>query len=259
MPEVTGSILDRTRDSGKPDPRCVLVAGAAGAIGSAFCEKVAERFPDAQLIRMARVPESLQSLQKRTVDIELDIAEEQNIRTAVARMPEALPIDWAFIATGWLHDGAHTPEKTYKSLDAEHLLHAYRINAVGPALLLKHLLTRLDPARACTVGIVSARVGSISDNRLGGWHAYRASKAALNMLIKNFAIELSRKNPAHIVAGLQPGTTDSALSAPFQRNVPQGQLQPPEYTAAQLLRVMKKLRPEDTGGLYDFLGLPFAP
>jgi NAD(P)-dependent dehydrogenase (short-subunit alcohol dehydrogenase family) len=109
------------------------------------------------------------------------------------------------------------------------------------------------------VGIVSARVGSISDNRLGGWHAYRASKAALNMLIKNFAIELARKNPAHIVVGLQPGTTDSALSAPFQRNVPAGQLQTPDYTAAQLLRVMNTLRPEDSGGLYDFLGLPFAP
>jgi NAD(P)-dependent dehydrogenase (short-subunit alcohol dehydrogenase family) len=109
------------------------------------------------------------------------------------------------------------------------------------------------------VGIVSARVGSISDNRLGGWHAYRASKAALNMLITNFAIELARKNPAHIVVGLQPGTTDSPLSAPFQRNVPADQLQTPDYTAAQLLRVMHTLRPEDSGGLYDFLGLPFTP
>mgnify|MGYP001827470450 FL=1 len=151
------------------------------------------------------------------------------------------------------------PEKTCKSLDAEHLLHAYRINAVGPALLLKHLTTRLNPARACRVGIVSARVGSISDNRLGGWHAYRASKAALNMLIKNFAIELARKNPAHIVVGLQPGTTDSALSAPFQRNVAAGQLQTPEYTAVQLPRVINSLRPEDSGGVFDFLGLPFAP
>ena len=131
--------------------------------------------------------------------------------------------------------------------------------AVGPALLLKHLITRLNPARACKVGTVSARVGSISDNRLGGWHAYRASKAALNMFIKNFAIELTRKNPTHIVVGLQPGTTDSALSAPFQRNVPAAQLQTPDYTAAQLLRVMNALRVEDSGGLFDFLGLPFAP
>jgi len=256
---MTGSILERTHDSAEPEPRCVLVAGATGAIGSAFCAKLAERFPDAQLIRMARAPQSLGPLHNPTVDIPLDIAEETDIRTAVARIPKALSIDWAFIATGWLHDSAHTPEKTYKSLDAEHLLHAYRINAIGPALLLKHLIARLNPARASRVGIVSARVGSISDNRLGGWHAYRASKAALNMLIKNFAIELARKNPAHIVVGLQPGTTDSPLSAPFQRNVPADQLQTPDYTAAQLLRVMRTLRPEDSGGLYDFLGLPFTP
>ena len=259
MPEVNGSILDRTDDSAEPGPRCVLVAGATGGIGRAFCAQVAERFPDAHLIRMARAPGSLEQLQNRTVDIPLDIAEEQNICRAIARIPEALPIDWVFIATGWLHDSTHTPEKTYKSLDAAHLLHAYRINAVGPALLVKHLVTRLNPARACRVGILSARVGSISDNGLGGWHAYRASKAALNMLIKNFAIELARKTPAHIIVGLQPGTTDSPLSAPFQRNVPDGQLQTPEYTAAQLLRVMITLRPEDSGGLFDFLGLPFAP
>lgn len=259
MPDVTASILDRADAPAGPVPRCVLVAGATGAIGSAFCAKLAERFPDAQLIRMARAPQSLEPLQRRTVDIGLDIADEQNVRTAIAAIPEALPIDWVFIATGWLHDSTHTPEKTYRNLDAEHLLYAYRINAVGPALLLKHLVTRLNPIRVSRVGIVSARVGSISDNRLGGWHAYRASKAALNMLIKNFAIELARKKPAHIVVGLQPGTTDSALSAPFQRNVPAGQLQTPEYTAAQLLRVLNALRVEDSGGLYDFLGLPFAP
>ena len=155
MADVTGSILDRTHDSEEPDPRCVIVAGATGAIGSAFCEKLAERFPDAQLIRMARAPQSLEPLQNPTVDIRLDIAEEQDIRTALAGIPEGLAIDWAFVATGWLHDNAHTPEKTYKNLDAGHLLHAYRINAVGPALLTKHLITRLNPTRACRVGTVS--------------------------------------------------------------------------------------------------------
>ena len=109
MPAVNGSILDRADDSAEPDPRCVLVAGATGAIGSAFCAELAERFPDARLIRMARAPQSLEALQNRTVDVRLDIAEEQNVRTAVARIPEALPIDCAFIATGWLHDNRHTP------------------------------------------------------------------------------------------------------------------------------------------------------
>jgi len=256
--DVADSILDRT-DLGQAPPRYVLVAGATGGIGAAFCAMIARHFPDAHLIRMARAPKGLEPLHDRTVDIPLDIGDEQKIRSSVALIPEPLPIDWVFVAAGWLHSSEHKPEKTYRSLDTEHLLHAYRINAVGPALLVKHLDAKLNPANGCRIGIVSARVGSISDNRLGGWHAYRASKAALNMLIKNFAIELARKTPAHIIVGLQPGTTDTQLSAPFQRNVPKGQLQTPDYTARQLLRVMQSLRPEDSGGLYDFLGIPFAP
>jgi len=102
-------------------------------------------------------------------------------------------------------------------------------------------------------------VGSISDNRMGGWHAYRASKAALNMLIKNYALEFARRKHGPIIVGLQPGTTDTALSAPFQRSVPEDQLQTPEYTAAQLLMVMQHLEPSDSGKLFDFLGLPFDP
>ena len=138
-------------------------------------------------------------------------------------------------------------------------MHAYRVNAIGPTLLIKHLVPRLSDDRPAHVGVLSARVGSISDNRLGGWHAYRASKAALNMLIKNLAIEWSRNRLPHVVVGLQPGTTDTALSAPFLRSVPAGQLQTPDYTADQLIKVMRRLRAEDSGGLYDFLGLPFEP
>ena len=256
---MSNSILDRPAGASGSAPRCVLVAGASGGIGAAFCTQITQSFPSARIIRMARDPAALEPLTTASVDVRLDIAEEPQIRDAVARIPETPPIDWVFVATGWLHDAEHRPEKTYRSLDAGHLLHAYRINAVGPALLLKHLIPRLNPANACKVGIVSARVGSISDNRLGGWHAYRASKAALNMLIKNFAIELARKKAPHIVVGLQPGTTDTALSAPFQRNVPEDELQTPEYTATQLIAVMQKLRPEDAGTLFDFLGLPFAP
>lgn len=256
---MSSSILERPAGPAQTDPQCVLVAGASGGIGAAFCQQLTKQFPSARIVRMARDPEALGPLQTQTVDIRFDIAEEEQIGAAVGKVPETPPIDWIFIATGWLHDDRYRPEKTYKSLDADHLLQAYRINAIGPALLLKHLIPRLNPANACKVGVVSARVGSISDNRLGGWHAYRASKAALNMLIKNFAVELARKKTPHTIVGLQPGTTDTALSAPFQRSVPEGQLQTPEYTATQLLQVMRKLRPEDSGGLFDFLGLPFDP
>lgn len=253
------SILDRPAEAGGSAPRCVLVAGASGGIGAAFCSQIARSFPTALVVRMARDPAALAPLTAASVDIRLDITEEQQIRDAVALIPEAPPIDWILVATGWLHDAGRRPEKTYRSIEGEHLLHAYRVNAVGPALLLKHMIPRLNPDNPCKIGIISARVGSISDNRLGGWHAYRASKAALNMLIKNFAIELARNKNPHTVVGLQPGTTDTALSAPFQRNVPEDELQTPEYTANQLVQVMQKLRAEDSGGLFDFLGLPFAP
>jgi NAD(P)-dependent dehydrogenase (short-subunit alcohol dehydrogenase family) len=256
---MDGSILERQAVASEAAPRCILVAGASGGIGSAFCRQVAARFPSATLVRLARDLSKLQELATSTVDIQFDIGDEGRIRESVALIPGKLPIDWIFVATGWLHDEGKGPEKTYRALDADHLLQAYRVNAIGPALLLKHLIPKLNPSHDCKIGIVSARVGSISDNRLGGWHSYRASKAALNMLIKNFAIELSRKKPRHIIVGLQPGTTDTALSAPFQRNVPEGQLQTPDYTAEQLFKVMRKLRPDDSGGLFDFLGIPFAP
>jgi len=224
-----------------------------------MCEQVVRRFPSATLVRMARDPGRLAPLAADTVDIRLDIGDENQIADAVARIPETPALEWIIIATGWLHDSQYAPEKTYRSLDADHLLHAYRINAVGPALLLKHLVSLLHPSRRCRIGILSARVGSISDNRLGGWHAYRSSKAALNMLIRNFAIELSRTKRRNVIVGLQPGTTDTALSAPFQRHVPEGALQTPDYTATQLLKVLESLKPEDSGGLFDFLGIPFTP
>lgn len=241
------------------NPDCALVAGASGGIGRALCEQLSRCFPSARIVRLVRDPSRLSPLPVETIDVGFDIGEEDSIRDAVARIPKTMPVDWVFVATGWLHDGDRGPEKTYKSLDADHLMHAYLINAIGPALLVKHLIPRLNPANVCKLGVLSARVGSISDNQLGGWHSYRASKAALNMLIRNFAIELARKKSRHVIVGLQPGTTDTALSAPYQRNVPAGQLQSPEYTAEHLLEVMKKLRTEDSGSLFDFEGVPFAP
>ncbi len=253
------SILERPSPPGVGDPRCILIAGASGGIGAAFCRACAAAFPDARLLRLARDTTCLEALPVHTHDLPFDIGEEASIRETVGSLEDSPSIDWVFVATGWLHDGGRGPEKTYRSLDAERLLHAYRINAIGPALLIKHLIPLLNAEVGGRIGVLSARVGSISDNRLGGWHAYRASKAALNMLIKNYAIELSRNHGRHIVVGLQPGTTDTPLSAPFQRNVPEGQLQTPAYTAQQLIKVMRQLRAEDSGHLFDFLGLPFAP
>jgi NAD(P)-dependent dehydrogenase (short-subunit alcohol dehydrogenase family) len=250
-----------------PMPATALVAGASGGIGAAFCRRLAELAPDLELARLARDTGNLASLPVRTHDIAFDIADEVAIAAAVAALPDGFAPQWVFVATGWLHDvgkgagggAGHEPEKTYRALDAEHLLWSYRVNAVGPALLLKHLLPRLPAALPCRIGVLSARVGSISDNRLGGWHSYRASKAGLNMLLRNFALEMGRRRHDHVVVGLQPGTTDTALSRPFQRNLAVDQLQTPDFTADRLVDVMRYLRREDSGGLFDFEGLPFAP
>lgn len=253
------SILERDSGAADASPQTVLVAGANGGIGAALCHALLERYPHITLVRQARSLTRLPRLPADTFDIEADITSETSIREAVSSLPDGVVPDWVLVATGWLHDKSHSPEKTFRALDADHLLQAYRVNAVGPALLIKHLLPRMDLSRPCRIGVLSARVGSISDNRLGGWYAYRASKAALNMLIKNYAIELARKSDRCIIVGLQPGTTDTRLSAPFQRNVPAGQLQSPQFTASHLVEVMTRLLPTDSGGLFDFLGLPFDP
>lgn len=240
-------------------PSKVLVIGASGGIGRAFCQQVEAQFPQVQLIRMARSLDKLDKLSIATQDIAFDLTDEVSIEAAVAALPEKSQIDWVFIATGWLHGEMHQPEKTFRSLSGDHLSASYQINTFGPALLLKNLLGRLDAKHPTVFGVLTARVGSISDNRLGGWYSYRSSKAALNMLIKNFSIELTRMKRPVVIVGLQPGTTDTDLSAPFQRGLSDEDLQTPEYTASQLVKVLSVLQAEDSGLLFDFLGLQFDP
>jgi NAD(P)-dependent dehydrogenase (short-subunit alcohol dehydrogenase family) len=256
---MNNSVLERNRDPDFNTPKAILVAGASGGIGQALCAELSRRYPASTLIRLARAPDRLEPLPNRTIDLAFDILEETSIVTALKRIAAESPVDLAMLATGWLHDAKHAPEKTYMRLEADHMLFAYRVNAIGPALLLKHLLPMMNKEHVSRIGVLSARVGSISDNRLGGWHSYRASKAALNMLLKNYAIELGYKRQRCVIVGLQPGTTDTRLSAPFKRNVPKETLQTPDYTARQLVQVMERLRIEDSGKLYDFLGLAFAP
>ncbi|WP_127471674.1 SDR family NAD(P)-dependent oxidoreductase [Thiomicrorhabdus aquaedulcis] len=256
----------------------VLVVGASGGIGQAFCQALITLNPSITLIRFARTlthldqawsNPNLNSNTRPAFDYTIDLADESTFEPAITACKNDLAAhqidfkpDWVLIATGWLHDPTHQPEKTYQQLEAQTMLYSYQVNAVGPILWLKMLLQALPLRRnspALKIGVLSARVGSISDNRLGGWHSYRASKAALNMLLKNLAIELQRNQKPVIVVGLQPGTTHTALSAPFQKGLTPNQVQTPAYTAQQLIKVMQALVPQDSGELFDFLGLPFAP
>ena len=248
------SILTHTRSDKVPAPGCVLVAGASGGIGRALCEQLASSFSGVHVVRLARRPEDLPTVDAHCLDIACDIADESAIEQAVAGIPREQTLDWILIASGWLHGDGYRPEKTWRQLDAEHLLHAYRINAIGPALLLKHLLERLNPDYPCRIGVLSARVGSISDNRLGGWYAYRASKAALNQLVRTAAVELRRSRPQAICVALHPGTVDTGLSAPFAKSGLQ--VQAPAEAAARLLAVIGRLGLNDSGEFFDHRGEP---
>lgn len=228
-----------------------IVFGASGAIGRALTERLVSRGEHAVYGAVRDPGAGLPAGVRR---IAFDLADEASIAAAVAQIEE--PPALVIVATGLLHDaaGGITPEKSLRAIDASAMAAVFAANTIGPALLAKHLLPRLPRGKPATFAVLSARVGSIGDNRLGGWHSYRASKAALNMLVKNFAIELARSHPLAVIAALHPGTTDSSLSAPFQRGVAPDKLFSPDQAAGHLLDVLAALTPADSGGLYAWDG-----
>ena len=183
-----------------------------------------------------------------------DLDDETSIAEAADAMSDAPP-DLVIVASGVLTlDDGTGPERSYRSLDPDAMARVFLLNTIGPAMVARHMLPLFDRKERCVFAALSARVGSISDNRLGGWHSYRASKAALNMLLRNFSIELGRTHKQAVVAGLHPGTVDTQLSEPFQSNLPDGQLTAPGEAAANLLEVISRLEPSDSGKIFDYAG-----
>lgn len=175
----------------------------------------------------------------------LDLTSEDSIATAFAALQSYAPLQRILIVTGALTINGTGPEKKLSDVTPDHLMASFQINAIGPALLLKHITPLLPRQKRCVIGVLSARVGSIGDNHMGGWYSYRASKAALNMLIRTSAVELARKYQQLILTALQPGTVRTSLSAPYVCNHQQFT---PEESASHLLRVMDGLTPLDHGG-----------
>lgn len=215
-----------------------VVIGAGGGIGAALVEALAEE--DVPVRGFART--------------ELDVLDEAGIAAAAAgvRAPELV-----IVATGLLHEGERGPEKSVRQLDPEWLARQYAVNAIGPALVAKHFLPIMPTTGRSVFAVLSARVGSISDNRLGGWYGYRASKAALNQIVRTLAIEDKRRNERGIVVALHPGTVDTRLSKPFQSAG--RDLFSPGRAAVQLLDVIDGLRPADSGKHFAWDGSEIAP
>ena len=161
---------------------------------------------------------------------------------------------WLSIALAYCMKEILLPEKSLRQINAENLIYSFQVNSIGAVLLAKHLMPLFKKSQRSVFASISAKVGSIGDNRLGGWYGYRASKSALNMFLKTTAIEYSRRCPKTIVVALHPGTTDTRLSAPFQKNVPPGKLFPVEHTVDLLSKVIAGLEQKDSGEFFSWDG-----
>jgi NAD(P)-dependent dehydrogenase (short-subunit alcohol dehydrogenase family) len=189
----------------------------------------------------------------------IDLQDEASIAGAASALAEYGPLDLILVASGLLHSERIAPEKSYRQLSAASLDRYFAVNATGPALVAKHFLPLLRRDRPAVFSALSARVGSIGDNRLGGWYGYRASKAALNMIVKTLAIELARTHDKAVCVALHPGTVATDLSAPFRRGVPADRLFTADTAARHLLNVIHSLRPSDSGGIFAWDGAEITP
>jgi hypothetical protein len=222
-----------------------VVIGGTGGIGAAMVQALRHAGADALAICRSTAPG-------------LDYADAASVEACAAAVAQRLaetgqPLAQLIVATGILHEGAVQPERSWAHLDADALQRVFLVNTIGPALVMRHFLPLLPKQGQCAAAFLSARVGSIGDNALGGWYGYRASKAALNQLVHTAAIELARRNKQAVCVALHPGTVDTALSKPFAKTGLT--VRPPEVAAQELLAVLERLTPEATGGFFDHNGL----
>ncbi len=230
-----------------------VVIGASGGIGAAVTHQLLADSGVTEVVALSRRP--IAPAEKLRTGF-LDLADEPSIADAAAL---AGAVDLVFIASGLLHQDAVQPEKSWRALDPAAMARLFQVNAIGPALVAKHFLPRMPRQGRAVFAVLSAKVGSIADNRLGGWYGYRASKAALNQIVRTTAIELACSRPEAVCVALHPGTVDTPLSQPFQAGVAQGRLFSPAVAAGHLLHVLGELTPMDSGGLFAWDGqrLPY--
>ena len=238
--------------------KTVAIIGSSGAIGNAVAEILLDDDGVEAIYRFSRNDSNENS--DRVKNLYIDIEDEESIKDCIKNLSKDIKFDLVFVATGILHnDNDIFPEKSIRDISKSKLEKVLLVNTIGPALVGKYFIPYLRKNSKSIFAFLSARVGSISDNKLGGWYSYRASKTALNQIIKNFSIEVRRSNPNAIFIGLQPGTVKSFLSKPFEKNVRPGNLFTPEYSATKMLEVIENLSLEDTGKIYAWDGEEIQP
>jgi NAD(P)-dependent dehydrogenase (short-subunit alcohol dehydrogenase family) len=217
-----------------------LVVGANGTIGSALL---------AQLQADPRCAQALGLSRSSTPAI--DFHDEASVARAAEQLKAQGPLHLVLVANGMLHDAHGLPEKRLGQLNYSQMSANFLLNTMGPALVMARFAPLLARHERSLLGVLSAKVASLQDNRLGGWYSYRASKAALNMMLKTAAIEVARTHPQAVLAALHPGAVDSPLSAPFRAT---HAARPAEQAASDLLQVLDGLAAEDTGGFWSYDG-----
>jgi NAD(P)-dependent dehydrogenase (short-subunit alcohol dehydrogenase family) len=243
-------------------PEFALILGATQGIGLGFVQRLLQQSNISKVFATYRTLEAageLLALQManpdRLICLTLDITEESQIVDLVQTIQtQTKQLHWVINCIGVLHEDMLQPEKSLSQINPEKLLRYFQVNSIGAVLLAKHLVPLLRHGDRSIFATISAKVGSIGDNQLGGWYGYRASKAALNMFMRTTAIEYGRKSPNTIIALLHPGTTDTRLSQPFQRNVPPEKLFSIERTVAQLWAVLDRLEPASSGQFFSWNG-----
>lgn len=228
-----------------------LVIGAGGGLGAALMSRLSGAAGASQPFQ------AVLALSRSSLPA-IDYGDESSLQAAAAWVAaqcatRRLELRLLVVASGFLHGPQGQPERSFAQMDAAYLNHVFRVNAIGPALVMKHFLPLFPRNGRCVAGFVSARVGSIGDNALGGWYGYRASKAALNQLVKTASVEMTRRNRESICVALHPGTVDTPLSQPFAKTGLK--VRPAEEAASDLLAVLDGLVPGDTGCLMDYQGL----
>lgn len=231
-----------------------MVAGAGGAIGAALLSELEARGGFERVMGFSRNGVARLGTVS-TGPGALDVCSERSIADAAAQVSAAgLPLRLFINATGFLHGDGYMPEKSWRQIDPAHMAKAFAVNTIGPALLLKHFLPLLAQQGRAVFATLSAKVGSIGDNRLGGWYSYRASKAALNQIVRTAAVELARRQRESICLALHPGTVSSRMTHPFRKDGLD--VASPEEAAIRLLSVLDRLQPADNGGFLDYKGQP---